>query len=424
MGWIDVFIARPVLTWMVTLSMVIFGVLGLARLGIDAFPEMEFPQVMVGATLEGATPEVIEEDVTSVLEEYLNTIEGVKRLESRSQLGRSSIGIEFELGTDVDRAAEDVRDRVNRARRELPDDLDPPIVSKMDMSGMPLMFVPLFTERTAVEATEFVEEFVKPKIETVKGVAGIEIFGELKRAIRIWLDGEALQARGLAATDVMAALNREHVERPGGLMEGGSVEYTVRTDAEYQSIEELAAMVIAYENGAPIRLSDVARVEDGAEDQRFFSRFDGRPGVGIGVTKSTDGNAVAVTGEVKDRLDAIAPLMPEDMKFKDREGIMDFTQSIREAVDEAYFSLLFGALLATLTVFVFLRRFRPTLVSGSGYGAGQRGDSRPEQPGAQPPRRDALAPRGLPDRLHHGDAASQEPGPLHGPEQQPSLHNC
>ncbi len=362
MGWIDLFIDRPVLTWMVTLSLVVFGVLGLNRLGIDAYPDMEFPQVMVGAELEGATPEVMEEDVTNVLEEYLNTIEGVKRMESRSRLGRASIGIEFVLGTDVNRAAEDVRDRVNRARRELPDELDPPIVSKMDMSGMPIMFVPLFTERTAVEATEFVDEFVKPKVETVSGVAGIEIFGELNRAIRIWIDGEALQARGLAATDVIAALKREHVERPGGLVEGGHVEYTVRTDAEYRTIEELAAMVIAYENGAPIRLGDVARVEDGAEDQRYYSRFDGRPGVGVGVTKSTDGNAVAVTGEVKDRLDAIAPLMPDDMKFKGREGMMDFTISIREAVSEAYFSLWFGALLATLTVFIFLRRFRPTLV--------------------------------------------------------------
>ena len=240
MGWIDLFIDRPVLTWMVTLSLVVFGVLGLDRLGIDAYPDMEFPQVMVGAELEGATPEVMEEDVTNVLEEYLNTIEGVKRMESRSRLGRTSIGIEFVLGTDVNRAAEDVRDRVNRARRELPDELDPPIVSKMDMSGMPIMFVPLFTERTAVEATEFVDEFVKPKVETVPGVAGIEIFGELNRAIRIWIDGEALQARGLAATDVIAAIEREHVERPGGLVEGGNVEYTVRTDAEYRTIEELA----------------------------------------------------------------------------------------------------------------------------------------------------------------------------------------
>ena len=304
----------------------------------------------------------MEEDVTDVLEEYLNTIEGVKRLESRSQLGRSSIGVEFQLEVDPDRAAEDVRDRVNRARMELPDELDPPIVSKMDMSGHPIMFAPLFTERTAVETTEFVEEFIKPRLETTPGVAGLEIFGQLDRAIRIWLDGEALRARGLAATDVMAALGREHVERPGGLVEGGSVEYTVRTDGEYASIEALAAMVVAYENGAPVRLRDVAWVEDGAEDQRFYSRFDGKPGVGVGVIKSTDGNAVAVATEVKRRIDDMQRILPDDMRFKSSEGIMDMTLSIRESVEEANFSLWFGALLATLTVFVFLRRFRPTLV--------------------------------------------------------------
>ncbi len=359
---IELFIKRPVLTWMLTLALLVFGVLGLERLGIDAYPEMDFPQVMVGARLEGATPEVIEEDVTNVLEEYLNTIEGVKRIESRSRLGSATIGVEFELGTDTDRAAEEVRDRVSRARLELPEELDPPFVSKIDMTGYPIMFAPLFTERTPVDTTEFVEEFVKPRVETVPGVAGIEIFGEVDRAIRIWLDGEALRARALAATDVMAALKREHLERPGGLVEDGALEYAVRTDAEYRSIEELADMVIAYESGAPVRLRDVARVEDGAEDRRFYTRFDGNPGVGLAVVKSTDGNAVAVATEVKERIEKLSPLLPDDMRFKSSDGFMDLTISIREAVAEAGFSLCFGALLATLTVFVFLRRFRPTLV--------------------------------------------------------------
>lgn len=347
---------------MLTLALVVFGVLGFVRLGIDAYPEMEFPMIMVGAHLEGSTPEVIEEDVVSVLEEYLTTIEGVRRIQSRSELGRASIGIEFELGSDVDRAAEDVRDRVNRARIELPGELEPPVVMKLDMSGYPIMFMPLFTERDSVQTTEFVEEFISPRLETTPGVAGIEVFGGVERAIRIWLDGEALRARQLAATDVIAALRREHVDRPGGMLEGGSTEYAVRTDAEYQSVEELADMVIAYEAGAPVRLRDVARLEDGAEDQRFYTRFDGQPGIGLSVIKATDGNAVAVAAEVKRRVDGLRGLLPGDMYFKAGEGFMDMTQAIREAVAEAQFSLWFGALLATFTVFVFLRRLRPTLV--------------------------------------------------------------
>ncbi len=362
MNWIDLFIKRPVLTWMLTLSLIVFGVLGLVRLGVDQYPDMEFPVVLVSASYEGATPEVVEEDITEPLEEQLNTIEGVRRLESRSRQGRSSISVEFVLGTDLDTATQDVRDRVERARFDLPDDVEAPVVSKQDFGGFPIMWVPLLTDRPAVEASEFVKRIVKPKVETVPGVAGIDIFGELDREIRIWMNGEALRARGLAATDVIAAIGRQHVERPGGIVEGDWVEFNVRTKAEYETVDELAAMVVAYENGAPVRLRDVARVEDGSEDQRFFSRFDGVPAVGIGVVKTSDGNTVAVADGVLGRIAKMQETLPADMKFKEGDGVADFSRSIREAVEEAIFSLWFGALLATLTVFVFLRRFRPTLV--------------------------------------------------------------
>ncbi len=364
MAWIDIFIRRPVLTWMLTLSLVVFGMLGFSRLGVDQYPKMEIPRVNVAAVLEGASPEVMEEDVTEVLEEQLNTIEGVKRLTSKSKQGLSSISIEFEIGEDLDRAAQDVRDRVDRARQNLPREVEPPVVQKLDVSGFPVMWAPIMTERPAVEASEYVKDFVKPRVETVPGVAGIEIFGREERQIRIWLDGEALRARELAAVDVISALRREHVERPGGIVEGANIEFTVKTDAEYGSVAELANMVIAFVDGAPVRLSDVGRVEDGAEDQRSFARYDGKPAVGIGVIKQSDGNTVAIVDEILRRMKAMQPLMPPDMKFKFGDGVADFSRSIREAVKEAIFSLWFGALLATLTVFVFLRRFRPTLVVG------------------------------------------------------------
>ncbi len=157
----------------------------------------------------------MEEDVTEVLEEQLNTISGVKRLESRSRQGLSSISVEFELGTDLDTATQDVRDRVARARWELPKELEPPVVDKLDISGFPIMWLPIMTERSQVDASEYVKDQIKPKIETMPGVAGIQVFGRMDRQIRIWLDGDALRARGLAVTDIMAALRREHVERPG-----------------------------------------------------------------------------------------------------------------------------------------------------------------------------------------------------------------
>jgi HAE1 family hydrophobic/amphiphilic exporter-1 len=364
MAWIDVFIRRPVLTWMLTLSMVVFGVLGFVRLGVDQYPKMEFPMVNVSANLEGASPEVMEEDVTEPLEEQLNTISGVKRLTSRSRQGYSTISIEFELGEDLDRAAQDVRDRVGRARWDLPEELEDPIISKMDSSGFPVMWMPIMTERNAVEATEYVEDHIKPKVETIKGVAGIEVFGARERQIRIWLDGEALRARGLAATDVIGALRREHVERPGGIVESDRTEFQVKTDAEFRSVRALSDMVIAYENGAPVRLADVARIEDGSEDVREYARFDATPTVGLMVVKQSDANTVAIADEMRRRMHEITKTLPPDMKFKEGDGVADFSKSIREAVEEAIFSLWFGALLATATVFVFLRRFRPTLVVG------------------------------------------------------------
>jgi len=364
MAWIDVFIRRPVLTWMLTLSLVVFGFLGFVRLGVDQYPKMEIPMVNVTSTLEGASPEVMEEDVTEVLEEQLNTIPGLKRLTSRSRQGMSSISVEFEIGQNLDRAAQDVRDRVARARWNLPKEMEPPVVDKFDISGFPIMWIPITTERSAVEASEYVKDHIKPKVETVPGVAGIEIFGKRERQIRIWLDGEALRARGLAATDVIAALRREHVERPGGIVEGSRIEFTVKTDAEYRSVAELSTLVVAYADGAPVRLTDVARLEDGAEDERGFARYSGEPAVGIGVTKQSDGNTVAIADEIHRRIVELQKTLPADMKFTTGEGVADFSRAIKEAVQEAIFSLWFGALLATLTVFVFLRRFRPTLVVG------------------------------------------------------------
>lgn len=358
----DLSIDRPILTWMMMLALIVFGVLGYNRLGVDQYPNMDFPVLTVSATLEGATPEGIEEDVTDVLEEQLNSVAGVRNLESTSYRGASVIKVEFELGTDLDIAAQNVRDQVAQARRELPDDLETPIVGTFDPNDQPILWIPLRITTTATKASEFVRRRINPYIESIPGVAGVSIFGRQDRNIRIWLHGDALRARELSAVDVLRALRREHVELPAGAIEGARTQYSVRTDAEFRSIDELERMIVATSDGAPVYLRDVARVEDGAQDVESIMRYNGQVSLGLGILKRSGGNTVGIVDEVLSRLKDLESILPPEIQVEDKEGFIDFSKGVREAVEETKFALIFGALLAILTVFIFLRRTRPTLI--------------------------------------------------------------
>ncbi|HTO68232.1 MAG TPA: efflux RND transporter permease subunit [Myxococcota bacterium] len=365
MNLVDLCIARPVLTLMLMLSLVVFGVLGYCELGVDQLPNMEFPVVTVTAQLPGASPETMEEDVTEVLEENLNTIAGLRSLRSTTTQGAAMITAEFELERDIDQAAQDVRDKVARARVNLPRELDPPVIDKRSLSSSPIIWLSLASERPQVEVTEYIKNSVKPVLETLPGVASTEIFGKRERAIRIWLDGDALRARGLAVTDVVSAIQREHIDLPAGRIESHALEYTLKTEAEFESVETLSNLIVADVGGARVRLGDVAKVEDGAEDERYLARFNGSAGAGIGILKQSRANTVEIANRTHDAIDELRKTLPEGMSFPTRDQVIDFSSSIRESVAETEFALVFGALLATLTVLLFLRRVRPTLVIGT-----------------------------------------------------------
>jgi len=354
-------VRRPVLTWMMTLALLVIGVLGYLRLGVDQFPNLEFPVVTVDARLEGASPEGIEEDVTDILEERLNTIGHLRTLRSTSYQGAARLEVEFELGTNLDVAIQDVRDQVAVAQARLPDNTET-TVTRHDNSTYAIVYVPIYTERPIVEVTEYIKDHVKPVLETIPGVAAVQTFGGLERNLRIWIDGEALRSRGLSATDLLRALRREHVDLPGGLVEGNRLEWSVKTDAEFRSIEALERLVVAEQDGAQVLLRDVARVEDGTEDVRSQTVFNGKPTVVIGISKQTGANTVAITNEVYRRLDMLRPMLPPGIEIVDKKGFIDFSLSIREAVAETLFALEFGAVLAVLVVWAFLRRTRPTLI--------------------------------------------------------------
>ncbi|MGH0038521.1 MAG: efflux RND transporter permease subunit [Myxococcota bacterium] len=358
----DVAIQRPILTWMMTLALIVFGVLGYQRLGVDQYPNMEFPVLTVTATLDGASPEGIEEDVVDVIEEQLSTLSGVRTIASTSFQSGAQIRVEFRLGTDLDLAAQEVRDLIARVRGELPRDLDPPVVGNFDPNDQPVLWIPLEFEGSPVVASEFVKRQLSPMIETIPGVAGVAMFGRVDRNIRIWLDADALSARGLSSGDVLAAIRREHVEVPGGKVESRRIEYSVKTDAEFRTLEELENLVVAGDGTAIVLLRDVARVEDGHEDITTIARYNGKPTIAVGVQRKSGENTVAIVDQVFERLDQMKAILPAGMRIVDPIGWVDFSRGVREAVDETEFALLFGALLAVLVVFVFLRRTRPTLI--------------------------------------------------------------
>ena len=358
----DLSIDRPVLTWMMTLALAVFGVLGFLRLGIDQYPDMTFPFVGVVVTLEGASPTTMEDEVVDVLEEAFATIEGIRHTFSTSAQGMARVMLEFELEHDLDVAAQDVRDKINVSLNDLPKDIDPPILGKADFSMFPIIYAPITSDLPTTETTEYVDRHIRPMVESIPGAAGAEIYGDLERNIRIWIDPDALRARDLSVGDVLDALRREHVERPGGFVEGTTVEWALKTDAEFRSIEELGAMVISWDDEAPIRLRDVARLEDGAEDIRTASHMNGKPGMAIAVKKQSDGNTVAIVDEFYKRMDIVRGRTPDGIEIVQQEGFIDNSRTIRESFEETIEALWMGGLLAVVVVFVFMRRTRPTMI--------------------------------------------------------------
>ncbi len=358
----DVSIDRPVLTWMMTLALATFGVLGFLRLGVDQYPKMEFPYVGVSVRLDGASPTTLEDEVIEPLEEAFATIEGVRHIHSEATQNQARVMLEFELETDIDVAAQDVRDKLNITMNDLPRAIDPPSLGKADFSAFPIIYAPISSDLDPTETTEYVERHVKPPVETIPGAASVTLFGSLERNIRIWIDPDALRARNLAVSDVLSALRREHVDRPGGFVEGASVEWALKTDAEFRSVEELSNMILTWDDEAPVRLRDVARLEDGSEDVRTATHMNGKPGIALALSKQSDGNTVAIVDEFYKRTDALRERTPDGIEIVGRDGFLDFSKSIREAFEETMFALEFGAVLAVFVVFVFMRRTRPTMI--------------------------------------------------------------
>jgi HAE1 family hydrophobic/amphiphilic exporter-1 len=353
-------IRQPVFTTMVISALVVFGLVSYRALGIDLFPKIDFPIITVTTILPGADPETVEIEVTERLEEALNTISGIKSLRSQSAESVSIVIVEFELERDVDAAAQDVRDKVSTVRRDLPDDVEPPVIEKLDPDASPILAIALSGQKPIRELTEFADDVVKERLERVGGVGSVEIVGGREREIRVWVSMDRLSAYDLAVDDVARALRIENLEVPGGRIETGPRELVVRTRGRIQHPDEFNRIIVARRPTGPIYLQDVALVEDGMADERSLSRLNGERAVSLLIRRQSGTNAVAVAHEIKVALEEIEAALPEDFSMVIANDTSVF---IEENVNDVQFHILFGGGLAVLVIFFFLRNAITTVIS-------------------------------------------------------------
>ncbi len=353
-------IRRPVLATVVSLLIVVFGIASLSRLPVRELPDVDRAVVSVTTTYTGAAPEIVDTDITEVIEGAVAGVSGVREITSESRRGRGRTVITFNSERDIDEAANDVRDAVARVRARLPDDADEPQIVKSDSDADPVMRIGIVSDRmNPAEITDYVERFLVDRLATLDGVANVEINGQRRFAIRIWLDRRALAARNLTTSDIEAALRRNNLELPAGEVESTSRELTVRLDSRLRDVESFRRLVIATADGYPIRLADVARVELGAEDESTFVRSDGRPAVGINVLRQSQANTIAISDAVRNEIELLRPILPAGMDIVvGSDDAIFIAASIREVL----IALGISIILVVLVIFVFLLSLRATLV--------------------------------------------------------------
>jgi len=353
-------IRRPVFATVMSLLIVLVGAIAFQRLSVREYPKIDTPVVSVRTVYKGASPQVIESQITQPLEDSISGIEGVRTVKSVSREEVSQITVEFLLERNVDAAANDVRDRVARVRALLPEAADDSVVSKIEADAQAILWMRLSSERhPALELSDYADRYVADRLKTLPGVASVIIGGERRYAMRLWIDRDRLAAYGLTPQDVEAGLRRQNVEIPSGRIESSQREFTVLTEADLRSAEQFNAMIIAESRGYPVRLRDVGQARLGALDERSIVRVDGNPAVGLGVVKQSTANTLSVARAVKAEIPRLQAAMPPGMSL----GIaFDSSVFIEKSIEAVYHSMAEAVLLVMLVIFVFLRSFRATLI--------------------------------------------------------------
>jgi len=353
-------IKRHVLAWMLSGVIVLFGIISYNRIGVDRLPAIDFPIIMVTTTLRGANPDVVDTSITSIIESAINTTPGIEHIQSSSSPGVSSISITFSLDKDIDVAYNEVQSKVNQVLRRLPNDTDPPSVQKVDTNASAVIWLALSGDRTIQQLNLYANNVLKKKFETINGVGEVSIGGRRDRVIRVNVNPERMAAYKLAATDLISAFNREHIQLPGGFLVSSQAEQLLKLDLEFHDINDLSNLIITTKDGVPIRLKDVAHVEDGLTDNRQIARYNGKPTVGLGMVKVANANTVEIIKEVERRLEQdIRPNLPPGLSLEISTNDSIFINQMVASLKE---HLVEGTLFAALIVLIFMRSFSSTVM--------------------------------------------------------------
>ncbi len=353
-------INRPVLAIVMSLVIILFGIIGFTFLGVREFPSVDPPVVTVSTVYVGANSDVMESQITEPLEEAVNGVPGVRNITSVSREGRSNITVEFELGVDLETAANDVRDKVSGALNRLPPDVDPPRVEKADADSSPIIFLTIRSDkRDLLEISNIAELYFKERLQTIPGVSSVGIWGQRRYSMRLWMDPIKLASLKLAPSDVLQAVNRENVELPSGRVEGSNTELTVRTMGRLTTEEDFNNLIIKEDGDNIVRFSDVGYAKLGAENDRTILRRDGIPGCAVAIVAQPGANNIDISDRLKVKLAQIQRDLPPDVSY---QMSFDSTDYIRASISEVEETILIAFCLVLAIIFLFLRDWRTTII--------------------------------------------------------------
>src|SRR2546430_2725030 len=356
----EICIRRPVFATMLILSITVVGIFSFQSPGVDLFPKIDLPTITVTVINPGASPEEVETEITDKVEGAVNTISGIDELRSTSVEGVSQVFITFLLEKNADIAAQEVRNKVDLIVNDLPETAEVPIVQKLDTDATPVLRIAVSAPRSLREVTDLADKQIKRMIESINGVGNVEIVGGRKREIEVWVDPDKMRAFSVSAADVASAVKLQNMELPGGRIEEGKRELTVRTMGRIPDPAQFNNLIVANRGSYAVKLSDIGYVEDGAEEQRTEARLNGQPAVTLVVSKQSGQNTVAVADAVKERLDELRTTLPRDVKT---QIVGDQTIFIKAALHSIQLHLIEGSILAAIVVFVFLWSIRSTFIA-------------------------------------------------------------